>query len=67
MSKGIFKIWKHVHIFREIDEGDTEVIDEIEFELPNRLIGKIFERYACNKLEKIFEYRKQATIKALIR
>lgn len=67
MSGGIFKTWRHAHTFRKIDEETTEVIDEIEFELPYGPIGRIFEGYAYNRLEKIFEHRKQATIKALSR
>jgi len=65
MSEGLFKHWKHTHVFQKIIENQTRVIDEIEFELPFRYIGKLFERYAQDRLEKIFAYRKRATIKAL--
>lgn len=65
MSEGLFKHWKHTHVFQKITENQTRVIDEIEFELPFGCIGKLFERYAQDRLGKIFAYRQRATIKAL--
>lgn len=64
MLEGMFATWKHTHSFRQA-EGGTEVIDEIVFELPFGVIGKAFEGYASRRLQKIFAYRKEATIKAL--
>lgn len=66
MLSGSFKVWKHVHAFRKIDEKTTEVIDEIDFELPYGFLGRMFEGYAYRQLEQIFEHRKQATIKVLV-
>jgi ligand-binding SRPBCC domain-containing protein len=65
MLAGRFRVWKHVHGFRKIDENKTEVIDEIDFQLHYGLLGRLFEGYVYSKLEKIFAHRKQATIKAL--
>jgi ligand-binding SRPBCC domain-containing protein len=65
MSKGLFKHWKHTHVFHKINEKQTRITDEIEFELPCGRIGKLFERYAQNRLGKIFVYRQSATIRAL--
>ena len=65
MLTGRFRMWKHVHGFRKIDEHTTEVIDEIDFELHYGLLGRMFEGYVYSKLEKIFAHRKQATIRAL--
>lgn len=64
MLTGRFRVWKHVHGFRKVDDK-TEVIDEIDFELHYGLLGRMFEGYAYSQLEKIFAHRKQATIKAL--
>lgn len=64
MLSGRFKVWKHVHIFEKADAG-TKVIDEIDFELPYGLLGRMFEGYTSRQLEKIFAHRKQATILAL--
>jgi len=65
MSEGLFKHWKHTHVFHKIAENQTRIIDEIKFELPCGFIGKLFERYAQDRLEKVFAYRQRATIKAL--
>jgi ligand-binding SRPBCC domain-containing protein len=66
MLAGPFKKWRHLHKFHDIDGKQTEVVDEIEFELPYDIFGKLFfEGYAYKQLHKIFEYRKIATIRAL--
>lgn len=65
MLTGRFRVWKHVHGFRKIDDNTTEVIDEIKFQLHYGLLGRMFEGYVYSKLEKIFAHRKQATIEAL--
>lgn len=66
MLAGPFKKWSHLHKFRDLDHGQkTEVVDQIHFELPYGILGKLFEGYAYNQLRKIFDYRKIATIKNL--
>jgi ligand-binding SRPBCC domain-containing protein len=66
MLEGPFKKWRHKHKFHNIMDGkQTEIIDEIEFELPCGILGKLFEGYAYKQLQNTFEYRKIATIKAL--
>ena len=65
MNNTIFKHWKHTHIFHKINENQTKITDEIEFELQYGFIGKMFEGYALDKLKKIFAHRQQATISAL--
>ena len=47
------------------NQKQTEVIDEIDFELPYNAVGKLFEGYVNRRLEKFFDYRKAATIKSL--
>src|SRR5262245_14445494 len=58
MLTGRFRVWKHVHTFRMIDENRTEVIDEIDFELHFGWLGRIFEGYVLSQLEKAFTHRK---------
>jgi ligand-binding SRPBCC domain-containing protein len=66
MPEGPFKKWRHMHKFHNIIDGkQTEIIDEIEFELPYDILGKLLEGYAYKQLQKTFEYRKIATVKAL--
>jgi len=65
MLSGRFKLWKHVHKFDKIDDRTTEVIDEIDFELPYGLFGRLVEGYVLRRLEQAFHYRQQATIRAL--
>lgn len=66
MLSGPFKRWRHVHKFRyDVKLNQTEVTDEVEFELPYGVLGRAFEGFANNQLKKIFEHRKKATIKAL--
>jgi len=43
----------------------TEVIDEINFEIPYGRVGKLFEGYAYAQLQKLFDHRKTATIRTL--
>jgi ligand-binding SRPBCC domain-containing protein len=65
MLTGPFKKWKHFHKFNQIRENETEVIDEVEFDLPYGIFGKVVSIYANKKLKKIFEHRKDETIKYL--
>ncbi len=67
MLTGPFKKWRHLHKFDDIDNSQkqTQVIDEIDFELPYGTIGKLFDGYAYRRLEKLFCNRKLATIRAL--
>ena len=67
MLTGPFKKWRHLHKFDDTDNSQkqTQVIDEIDFELPYGRMGKLFDGYAYRKLQKLFYHRKLATIRAL--
>lgn len=69
MLTGPFKIWRHRHKFYDVvnnnNQKQTQVIDEVDFELPYGIIGKLFDGYAYRRLEKLFCDRKLATIRAL--
>jgi hypothetical protein len=41
------------------DQKQTEVIVEVEFEIPNSHIGKLFEGYEHSRLQKIIERQLQ--------
>jgi ligand-binding SRPBCC domain-containing protein len=64
MLAGPFKKWRHLHKFHNIDGKQTDIINEIEFELPYGILGKLFEVYAYKQLKNTFEYRKIATVRA---
>ncbi len=65
MISGRFKLWRHVHRFNKLNHCKTEIIDQIDFQLPYGFIGRIFEGYVMFQLSNIFKYRKQATIRVL--
>jgi ligand-binding SRPBCC domain-containing protein len=51
-------------MFHDIDQKQTQVIDEVDFELPYGIIGKLlFEGYTYNRFEKIFAHRKKPQLK----
>jgi ligand-binding SRPBCC domain-containing protein len=49
----------------DIEQTQTEVVDEVEFELPYGLVGKMLEGFASNQLRKIFDHRRRMTIEEL--
>ena len=51
---GPFKKWRHCHYFKDTSDGQCELIDRVEFELP---IGGIGSSYAKKELERVFAYR----------
>jgi len=57
----------HIYIYSHSinDQKQTEVIDEINFEIPYGRVGKLFEGYAYIQLQKLFDHRKAATIRTL--
>ena len=65
MSNSLFNRWRHIHVFEKINENQTRIDDEIEFELQYGFVGRMFEGYALARLKKIFAHRQQATIRAL--
>jgi ligand-binding SRPBCC domain-containing protein len=65
MLTGPFKKWKHIHKFNQLKENETEVIDEVEFDIPYGIFGKIISIFVHKKLKKRFEHRKDETIKYL--
>jgi ligand-binding SRPBCC domain-containing protein len=69
MLTGPLKKWRHLHKFDDIcineDQKQTEIIDEVDFEIPYSPVGKLLDGYVYKQLEKFFDYRKAATIKSL--
>ena len=67
MLAGPFKKWRHSHKFDDANNSQkqTQVMDQIDFELPYGILGKLFDGYAERMLQKLFYHRKLATIRAL--
>ncbi|MDW7692819.1 SRPBCC family protein [Flammeovirgaceae bacterium SG7u.111] len=62
MEKGIFKRFKHEHIFKE-SEGKTLMIDIFDYESPLGILGKIADKLFLKKyMESLLEIRNE-TIK----
>ena len=40
--------------------NQTEVADEVEFELPYEAMGRIFEGFANSELKRVFKHRTKA-------
>lgn len=58
-QEGPFKHWEHKHILKPI-EGGTEVIDELQYEVPFGIFGKIGHSLLLrNDIIKSFNYRKK--------
>ncbi|MBK1879776.1 TIGR01777 family oxidoreductase [Pelagicoccus mobilis] len=53
-EKGPFKSWRHEHRFVPVSEGESELRDVIEFELPFGGLGK---SYVLKQLQRSFDYR----------
>ena len=56
----------HIHRFHyDVELNETEVVDEVEFELPYGTLGRMLDGFAIDKLEKVFNHRKKTTIERL--
>jgi len=56
--KGPYKLWHHYHEFIENDEG-VLVKDIVDYEMPFGFLGELAHKlFVKNKLEHIFDYRK---------
>ena len=62
MKKGIFKNFKHDHIFEE-KEGRTIMIDRFNFESPLGILGEIFNTLVLTNYMKKFLEKRNEVIK----
>jgi len=62
--RSIFKSWRHAHRFIAHEKG-TEMIDEVEFELPFGILGRLATPIVRWQLDGMFRYRHHATKTAL--
>ncbi|TKI69435.1 SRPBCC family protein [Sulfurimonas crateris] len=59
--KSPFKLWKHSHIFRQLEDGVCELTDRVEYELPFGIFGALFYPVTQKELDKLFTYRHDVT------
>jgi len=62
--RGPYKTWVHTHRFLSVD-GGTDIDDEVVYELPFGIIGRIVAPLVRLQLARIFRYR-QAQVARLI-
>ena len=58
--RGPYRVWVHTHRFSEA-EGFTTVADEVRFALPCWPFGQLAYPFVSTMLQRIFEFRQQAT------
>lgn len=63
--EGPFRRWVHQHRFREVAPGATEIVDEIEAELPRHPLRLLVALAIWAGLPLLFAYRARATRRAL--
>ena len=65
LVKGPFASWLHRHIVTPRGDQECVLLDDIEYELPFGLLGRVFGgAFAKRNLERLFDYRHEVTRKA---
>jgi ligand-binding SRPBCC domain-containing protein len=65
LVKGPFSKWLHRHIVTPKGENACVLTDDIEYELPFGVLGRVFGGgFARKNLERLFEYRHRVTREA---
>ena len=65
---GPFKRWNHQHLFREMENGTSQLRDCIDFELPFHPVSTLFANWFVKmKLERTFRFRHARTENDLAR
>lgn len=63
--KSPFKVWRHSHIFTQLEDGVCELTDRVEYELPFGIFGSLLDFIIQLKLAKMFAFRHSVTKKIL--
>ena len=60
-----FTMWRHSHIFTQVNQTQCELKDVIEFTLPFGALGRLFERFVIREFETMFTFRQSETKRIL--
>jgi hypothetical protein len=64
--QGPYALWHHTHLFLDLPDGGTRIVDRVRFRLGWGLVGRIVTAlWVKQDVERIFQYR-QATIQRLL-
>lgn len=67
-TSGPFAKWVHTHRFEPRSDGTSELVDEIDYELPMGAMGRVFgDGFTQDTLERMFRYRHALTVGDLTR
>ena len=59
--RGPYKRWVHLHEFRSLPDGQTEMRDRVDYELPFGPLGSLAHHFVVQRtLQGIFDFRRQA-------
>jgi ligand-binding SRPBCC domain-containing protein len=64
---GPFRIWRHQHTFRYVNENTTEVIDEVQAEMGKGIPDGLISRLMWFSLPLLFAYRAWITRRMVLR
>lgn len=59
--RGPYKRWVHTHRFRQV-AGGTEVVDQVDYQLPLAPFGNLAQFAVARQLQRIFDYRQQVLL-----
>jgi ligand-binding SRPBCC domain-containing protein len=66
--KGPYRLWHHLHEFRDAPRGGTEMRDVVDYELPFGPLGSLAHALTIRRLlERIFDFRQQEIERAFPR
>lgn len=61
---GTYKMWHHEHIFKDNGDGTITMDDVVSYVVPFGIIGRLANYFIIrNKINEIFNYRKEVLIK----
>lgn len=60
-TRSPFKMWRHSHIFTQVNQTQCELKDVVEFALPFGALGRLFEGFVIQEFEAMFTFRHRVT------